>query len=50
MKIFEIHYTDENIVNQAQNWAEGGISLLKRDTVNSDGSNLENLIDLIIKQ
>jgi len=46
---FDKDYTDENIVHQAQKWAEGGISLLKRDTVNSDGSNLENLIDIVTK-
>jgi len=46
---FDKDYTDENIVHQAQKWAEGGISLLKRDTINDDGSNLENLIELVTK-
>ena len=46
---FDKDYTDENIVHQAQKWAEGGISLLKRDTINDDGSNLENFIELVTK-
>tara|TARA_B100000315_G_C14576321_1_gene588090 strand:+ start:2597 stop:2989 length:393 start_codon:yes stop_codon:yes gene_type:complete len=45
---FGANYTDENVLNQAMEWAEAGFKYLKLDTIQEQGSNFNCLMELVI--
>ena len=45
---FDANYTDENVLNQAMQWAEAGFKTLKLETIENQGSNFGCLLEEVV--
>ena len=45
---FDGNYTDENVINQAMEWAEVGFKHLKLQTIENQGSNFDCLLEEVV--